>query len=236
MKPKILYIEDEQDLGRVTKEYLELMEFEVTWCLSGKSAYRAYLSDTFNIVIIDIQLPDLDGFTLAKTIVEHDKDVYFLFLTARCLKQDKIQGLLLGAIDYIVKPFDIDELVLRIKNIVAKQLSSAHLDPEEHIVRLNDVVFNAQKLSLSVGSEQNSMLTLREAELFEFLCKNKNTIMKREDILIKIWGDDDYFLGRSLDVFISRLRKLLSKSKSIKIENVYGVGFILSVSDMSGES
>lgn len=230
MKPKILYIEDEPDLGRVTKEYLELMEFEVTWCLSGKSAYKAYLSDTFNIVIIDIQLPDVDGFTLAKRIVEHNKDVYFLFLTARNLKQDKIQGLLLGAIDYIVKPFDIDELVLRIKNIVSKQLSSSSSDsiPEENIIRLDDVVFNAQKLSLSVGSEKNTMLTLREAELFEFFCKNKNLIIKREDILIKIWGDDDYFLGRSLDVFISRLRKLLSKSRSIKIENVYGVGFILS--------
>lgn len=230
MKPKILYVEDEQDLGRVTTQYLELMEFEVVWCLSGKAAYKAYLSDTFNVVIIDIQLPDVDGFTLAKRIVEHNKDAYFLFLTARNLKQDKIQGLLLGAIDYIVKPFDIDELVLRIKNIVSKQLSYplSAADPKESLIILDDVVFNSQNLSLSVNG-QDTMLTLREAELFEYFCKNKNTIIKREDILIKIWGDDDYFLGRSLDVFISRLRKLLSKSNSIKIENVYGVGFILSV-------
>lgn len=206
------------------------MEFEVTWCLSGKSAYKAFLNDAFNIVIIDVQLPDVDGFTLAQRIVEHDKDVYFLFLTARNLKQDKMQGLLLGAIDYIVKPFDIDELVLRIKNIVSKQLSnkSSGSDSKENIVRLDDVVFNSQKLSLSVGNEPSTMLTLREAELFEYFCKNKNSIIKREDILINIWGEDDYFLGRSLDVFISRLRKLLSKSKTIKIENVYGVGFILS--------
>lgn len=233
MNPKILYIEDEPDLGGVTKQYLELMEFEVTWCLTGKSAYKAFLNDTFNIVIIDVQLPDVDGFTVAQRIVEHDKDVYFLFLTARNLKQDKMQGLLLGAIDYIVKPFDIDELVLRIKNIVSKQIGNKSPDahPEENIVKLDDVVFNSQKLSLSIGSEPSTMLTLREAELFAYFCKNKNTIIKREDILIKIWGEDDYFLGRSLDVFISRLRKLLSKSKTIKIENVYGVGFILSVPD-----
>lgn len=233
MKPKILYIEDEQDLGGVTKQYLDLMEFEVTWCLSGESAYNAFLNDTFNIVVIDIQLPDMDGFSLAKRIVDHDKDVYFLFLTARNLKQDKMKGLLLGAIDYIVKPFDIDELVLRMKNIVSKQLITKPLDssPNEKTVKLDDVVFNSDKLSLSVGNGPSTMLTLREAELFEYFCKNKNSIIKREDILINVWGEDDYFLGRSLDVFVSRLRKLLSKSKSIKIENVYGVGFILSASD-----
>lgn len=233
MNAKLLYIEDDIDLGHVTKQYLELMKFDVTWCVSGKSGYKAYLGNTYNLIIIDIQLPDINGFELAKKITTHDKNAYFIFLTARKEKKDRISGLETGAVDYITKPFDIDELVLRIRNIIQHQQSNnlhiPHSDTDS--IQMGDAILNKKLLSLTVANHSRTSLTVREAELLEYLYNKRNTIVKREEILVNIWGENDYFLGRSLDVFISRLRKLLNHSRYIKIENVYGVGFILSVPD-----
>lgn len=227
MKATILYVEDDSDLGNVTKQYLEMMDFDVTWCQSGNAAYEAYVRNNFNLVVIDVGLPDIDGFSLAQRILEGDRGAYFLFLTARKLKQDKIHGLKLGAIDYITKPFDIDELNLRIKNIVARQqpLDLNRSPKQTKIIRVNEICLDLETLSLSIGSAYGAKLTMREAELFTYFCKNPNKIVTREDLLVHIWGENDYFLGRSLDVFVSRLRKLISKSNNVKIENVYGVGF-----------
>lgn len=233
MNSKLLYVEDEADLGNVTKQYLEAMNFEVTWCLDGKTALQEYLrQDTaYSLVIIDIQLPDFSGFDLAEKIVAHDKNAYFLFLTARKDKKDRLLGLDMGAMDYITKPFDIDELVLRIRNIVRRKSVTAEVVPNiSETIQIGNLTLHKEALSLSVDGRVKTTVTPREAELLEYLYAHRNTIVKREDLLIRFWGENDYFMGRSLDVFISRLRKLLRHSSSdVRIENSYGVGFILSV-------
>jgi DNA-binding response OmpR family regulator len=231
MKPKLLYVEDELDLGNVTKQYLEAMNFEVTWCTNGKNAYQEYLhrEATYGLVIIDIQLPDINGFELARKIVEHDKNAIFLFLTARKEKKDRLYGLDIGAMDYITKPFDIDELVLRIRNIT-RRTQSTDEKSQTDIIKIGNIALNKESLSLSVDGHVKTTLTLREAELLEYLYVHRNSIVKRADLLVRFWGENDYFMGRSLDVFISRLRKLLRHSSSgVRIENIYGVGFILSM-------
>lgn len=232
MKPKLLYVEDETDLGNVTKQYLEAMGFNVSWSVTGESAYQEYLKDApaYSLLIIDIQLPDINGFDLARKIVKHDKDAYFLFLTARKEKKDRILGLDIGAMDYITKPFDIDELVLRIRNIT-RRLQHQEVDSKSNdVIQIGDITLNKESLSLSIEGHTKTTLTLREAELLEHLYNHRNAIVKRADILIRFWGENDYFMGRSLDVFISRLRKLLRHSSSgTKIENIYGVGFLLSI-------
>ncbi|MGV3763402.1 response regulator transcription factor [Parapedobacter sp.] len=232
MNPKLLYVEDEIDLGNVTKQYLEAMNFEVTWCVDGKTAYQEYMrgENLYSLVIIDIQLPDFNGFDLAQKIVAHDKNAYFLFLTARKEKKDRLLGLDMGAMDYITKPFDIDELVLRIRNIVRRKNVVAEAEPTAGTIQIGNITLHKETLSLSVDGRVKTTVTLREAELLEYLYTHRNTIVKREDLLIRFWGENDYFMGRSLDVFISRLRKLLRQSGSgVRIENSYGVGFILSV-------
>lgn len=232
MNPKLLYVEDELDLGNVTKQYLEAMNFDVIWCVDGKSAYQEYLRGDphYSLVIIDIQLPDLNGFELARKIVAHDKNAYFLFLTARKEKKDRILGLDMGAMDYITKPFDIDELVLRIRNIVRRKHVVVEAAPTADVLQIGNISLNKETLSVSVDGRIRTTVTMREAELLEYLYTHRNTIVKREDLLIRFWGENDYFKGRSLDVFISRLRKLLKHSSSgVRIENSYGVGFILSV-------
>lgn len=230
MRTKILYIEDEPDLGNVTKQYLELMEFEVEWHRDSDSAYKSFINNNFNISIIDIGLPGLDGFSLAKQFLAHNNNAYFIFLTARNLKEDKIAGLKMGAIDYITKPFDVDELVLRIKNIVSKQ-SQTDNSSEYHtqVLRSGDVSLDLEGFILSVNDDFKTTITQREVELFKYFFENSNKVIDRKELLLTIWGKNDYFLGRSLDVFISRLRKLIATSKTTKIENIYGVGFMFVV-------
>ena len=236
VKRKLLYVEDETDLGNVTRQYLELMDFSVDWCCSGTEAINLYQKNhaDYNLVIIDIQLPDIDGFGVAGKIRERNPDAYFLFLTARKEKPDRMKGLTLGAVDYICKPFDIDELVLRIRNIIWHQIPQAQREKQlaSNILNIGDLCLNKDLLELSIPGQIPMSLTQREAELLEYLSKNRNVITKREEILVQIWGESDYFLGRSLDVFIVRLRKLLAISSNVKINNVYGVGFIFSVAGM----
>src|SRR3546814_483544 len=192
------------------------MNFEVTWCLDGKSAYQEYLrvGTVYSLVIIDIQLPDFNGFDLAQKIVAHDKNAYFLFLTARKEKKDQLLGLDMGAMDYITKPFDIDELVLRIRNIVRRKSVVAESEPATDSIEIGNITLNKETLSLSVDGRVKTTVTLREAELLAYLYSHRNTIVKREELLIRFWGENDYFMGRSLDVFISRLRKLLDRKST----------------------
>lgn len=238
MEHRLLFVEDEVDLGNVVKQYLEFMGFEVLWCKTACSAYETYMKDSFfNLLLIDIQLPDYDGFQLSEKIIKQNKNQAFLFLTARNEKKDRIQGLKIGADDYINKPFDVDELVLRIKNIIRRHgaaLTTSE-DVSETIDTLifGDVHFQRALLKLSFPNGKKISLTPREAALLEYLYLNKNRILKREEILVQLWGENDYFLGRSLDVFISRLRKTLNHSSLVSIENVYGVGFIFSISSTS---
>lgn len=236
-KTKLLYVEDEIDLGNVTRQYLELMDFEVQWCTSARRAEEIYSAAPldYQLMLIDIQLPDMDGFELAERILPKNENAYFLFLTARKEKRDRIKGLKLGAVDYITKPFDIDELVLRIQNIVRRQRLRLNNTAGDRgpaispITNIGDVMLNKDLLTLSILGSSCIQLTQREAELLEYFNSHRNMIIKRSDILLQVWGENDYFRGRSLDVFISRLRKLLKSSLCVKIENVYGVGFIFSV-------
>jgi len=170
----------------------------------------------------------MDGFQLADKIVQLGIKVPFLFLTARNEKSDRLRGLKLGADDYICKPFDVDELVLRIRNIIKRNAGVPAGRPAVTI-RREDVVFEKDCFKLTIGGKKEIVLTPREAELLDFLFRHENRVLKREDILSQLWGENDYFLGRSLDVFISRLRKHLSSSTAVSIDNVYGVGFVFSV-------
>ncbi len=235
MKIKILFIEDQQDLGNVTKQYLEVMDFEVVWCTDGKEAYRIYSQNPaqFHLLIIDIQLPGMNGFELAEKIIGENNSVPFLFLTARNEKNDRLRGLKIGADDYISKPFDIDELVLRIRNIIRRNHSAGIHASVGGSVACGDIILNKDLLKLTIAGQRQIVLTLREAELLEYLCRHSNSVLKRENLLIELWGENDYFLGRSLDVFISRLRKLLAASQFVSIDNVYGVGFIFNVKKMA---
>lgn len=235
MKSRILFVEDEVDLGNVVKQYLQLMNFEVDLRTTGEEALQVFKqgSQSYDLLITDIQLPGMDGFQFAEEIKKADDTIPFLFLTARNEKKDRITGLKLGADDYINKPFDIDELVLRVTNIIRRNHKGNAPEPAgggDNIITIGDVIFRKDVFKISVGDAGKSIsLTVREAGLLEYMYQNKNAVIKREDILIQLWGENDYFLGRSLDVFISRLRKLLANSKKVKIENVYGVGFIFSV-------
>lgn len=231
MNVKILLVEDEIDLGNVVKQYLELVGFEVSWAKNGKVALDQLQHErgAFQLALIDVSLPVMDGFELANRIVESGLRIPFLFLTARNEKADRLYGLKIGADDYVSKPFDVDELVLRIKNII-RRCAGVEM-PQRPVIVRGDVEFNKDSLELSIKHGIEIVLTPREAELLLYLFGHENKILRREDILIQLWGKNDYFLGRSLDVFISRLRKHLNNSGFVSIENVYGVGFIFRVKE-----
>ena len=230
MKPKLLLVEDEIDLGNVVKQYLEVMDFEVDWCINGKDAFDKFRNnpDLYQLLLIDVCLPEMDGFELAFHVTGVNEKTSFLFLTARNEKQDRLQGLKIGADDYITKPFDVDELVLRIKNIIRRRQGFVTMSAQKNGIEIGNIRFYKESLKLIV-SQKETTLTPREAELLDYLFKNPNQVLKREDLLIKLWGENDYFLGRSLDVFISRLRKHLANNEYATITNIYGVGFVFNI-------
>jgi len=232
---KLLFVEDEIDLGSVVSQYLELKEFEVSWVKTATEALEKIKADEhFDLILLDVQLPDFNGFELAQQILLHNKNQFFLFLTARKEKADKLHGLQLGADDYITKPFDIDELILRIKVILRRAgfavTAAEQIRPNTNSFKTADVTFNADLMQLTIAQEV-VILTQREVNLLEIFYNHKNKVLKREQILTELWGENDYFMGRSLDVFISRLRKILNKSKTVSIENIYAVGFIFKIQD-----
>jgi DNA-binding response OmpR family regulator len=229
-RPRLLLVEDEIDLGNVVRQYLEISDFDVDWATDGRQAFDRLrvIGKEYQLALIDIAMPEMDGFQLADRIIQLGLRLPFLFLTARNEKHDRLHGLRLGADDYISKPFDIDELVLRIKNII-KRSTGSQMAASTPVIHCEDVAFSKEALRLSISGKKDVSLTPREAELLDFLFRNENRILRREEILSQLWGENDYFLGRSLDVFISRLRKHLSASSYISIDNVYGVGFVFSV-------
>lgn len=225
MKAKLLYVEDDESLSFVTRDNLELQGYAVKHCSDGKEAQYLFQREKFDLFILDVMLPEIDGFTLAAQIREKDQEVPIIFLTAKSLKEDKLHGLKLGGDDYILKPFSIEELILKIE-IFLKRSRIVRPVPVDAACVFGDFSFDYTNLLLKDG-EQSRQLTQREAELLKFLLDHKNKILKRAAILEAVWGEDDYFLGRSLDVFISRLRKYLGEGKGATIENIHGVGFRL---------
>lgn len=225
-KAKILYVEDDESLSFLTKDNLEMEGYEVIHCTNGMEAMDEFENSTFDIAILDVMLPKMDGFTLAKHIREKNKDIPILFLTAKSLKEDKLEGLQLGGDDYITKPFSIEELILKIEIFLRR--NKVNRSGEAKVYNIGEFKFekNAYRL-VHEGSGEERKLTQREAELLEEFARRQNKIVNRTDILVKLWGEDDYFKGRSLDVFISRIRKYLSADPSIELENIHGVGFRL---------
>ncbi|TLU97988.1 response regulator transcription factor [Dyadobacter luticola] len=224
MKKRILYVEDDPNLAFATKDNLEQYDYEVVHASDGAEALDFFGKEHFDICVLDIMLPKMDGFTLAEKIRSSDSQVPILFLTARSLQEDKIKGLRLGADDYVTKPFSIEELKLRIDVFLRRSKSDQPAATKADASKVGKYIFDFQKLTLALnGNSQN--LTFREAEVLKYLAERPDQVIRRDELLKAIWGDDDYFMGRSLDVFISRLRKYLSGDPEIKIDNVHGVGF-----------
>lgn len=227
MQPhKILYAEDDETLAFLTKDNLEQNKYEVTHCGFGDLCLEAFKKEHFDICILDIMLPKMDGFELAAEIRKINTDIPIIFLSAKTLKEDRIKGLRLGADDYLVKPFSIEELLLKIEIFLKR--SQKNNTPEKSIYSVGNYFFDSKNY-LVFNDTGKINLTQRESELLKLFLDNKNTVLKREQILTSLWGDDDYFMGRSLDVFISRLRKILVNEKGISIENLHGIGFKFSI-------
>ncbi len=220
---KILLVEDDTDLGDSLKQFIEFDEFEVCLCHDGNTGIQKFKEKTFNLCILDIMLPDINGFDVAKIINDLNPEVPFIFLSAKQQKIDRLTGLKLGASDYITKPFEADELLLKIKNIVkftSNKSSGKH--------KIGTYIFDFDNLKLTHHNNSET-LTEKEAMLLKYFAEHPEKIIKRERLLKTLWGNNDYFLGRSMDVFISRLRKYLNKDESISIKSIRGVGYIFSI-------
>ncbi|MBK6823103.1 MAG: response regulator transcription factor [Saprospiraceae bacterium] len=222
-KARLLYAEDDETLSFITKDHLELQGYEVVHCVNGAIAFEVFKNEKFDLCIFDVMLPEMDGFTLAENVRKKDQQIPILFLTAKSLKEDRIHGLRLGGEDYLNKPSSIEEPILKIEIFLRRsRVFEAPTQEQELFVGL----YKYLPLEYQLIKDSNvRILTQRESELLDFLLKNKNKVIKRSVILESLWGEDDYFMGRSLDVFISRLRKYLSEDPAIKIDNIHGIGF-----------
>lgn len=219
----ILYVEDDETLSFVTKDNLELHGYHVIHCADGQSALDTFGKVSVDLCILDVMLPEMDGYTLAEEIRKRDTETPILFLTAKSLKEDRIHGLKLGADDYITKPFSIEELILKIKVFLKRKVVYQN---DSEVYNIGQFVFDYRNLKLTMA-EESANLTQKEGDLLKLFAENKGNTLTRENILKKLWGENDYFLGRSMDVFISRIRKHLRPDPNLKIENVHGVGFRL---------
>ena len=229
-KSKVLYVEDDESLQFVTKDNLEIAGYDVLAFANGTEARAAVQGGLeFDLAILDVMLPGVDGFAIAEAIRERDQEVPVLFLSAKSLKEDRLKGLRIGADDYLTKPFNIEELVLKVE-IFLRRRHLAERPPEE--LMLGRFVVDVANLELRDTEDPEGgkrRLTQRELDLLALFARSPNRVLKRSDMLNRIWGSDDYFLGRSMDVFISRLRKYLRADERVSIENVHGVGFKLNV-------
>ena len=225
-KIKILLVEDDPNFGSILKSYLELADYDVILKKDGKQGLAAFHMFRFDICILDIMMPEMDGFTLAREIRKSDKQVPFIFLTAKSLKEDMLEGFRIGADDYLTKPFDSEVLLYKISAILKRNSLSLSIPEEPTEFRIGGFRFNSQLRTLTTGDNVHT-LSPKEAELLKLLCSSKNGILSRKDALLKIWGTDDYFTTRSMDVFIARLRKFLKADPSVEILNIHGNGFRL---------
>lgn len=225
MKKKILLVEDDESLGFVIKDNLESKGYFVQLSKDGEAGLNDFDSQTFDLCLLDVMLPKMDGFTLAEKIRQRSKVTPIIFLTAKGMQEDKLEGFKLGGDDYITKPFSMEELTYRIEVFLRRVGTVAD---ESTIRSLGSYSFDLNSFTLSIG-DQAQKLTRREAEILQFLSDRMDTLVKREELLIALWGDDDYFKGRSMDVFISKLRKYLKADENVDIENYHGVGFKLVV-------
>lgn len=225
-KKRILYVEDDETLAFLTTDNLE-QHFDVLHCNNGKDAFHLFCTESFDLCVLDIMLPDMDGFEIATEIRKRNQEIPIIFLSAKTLKEDRIKGLKLGADDYLIKPYSIEELILKIEIFLHRSQKSIENTLQKQYT-FGSFQFEPENYSLK-SDKQSVMLTEREASLLKMFLDNPNTVLKREKILLELWGSDDYFLGRSLDVFISRLRKIIKEETHVRIENIPRVGFKLVV-------
>ena len=226
-KSKVLLAEDDLSLGYVIKDNLVDAGYEVILCADGQSAIDKFTKENFDICLLDVMMPNKDGFAVAKKIRQQTDQVPILFITAKSLEEDRIHGFEVGADDYITKPFSMQELLLRI-DVFLRRTKKMYSEKAVSF-QIGKMNFSFNDLKLSIGGTAYNM-TQKEAELLLFLCEHPNRILKREEVLLNVWGKDDYFLGRSMDVFITKLRKYFRSDTTVQIETIHGMGFRLNAS------
>lgn len=229
-KGRILYVEDDLTLSFVTRDNLEMRGYSVDFCEDGITALEKVSTQSYDICILDVMLPKMDGFTLARKIREFNEAIPIIFLTARSTHEDKIFGLQQGGDDYITKPFSIEELTLKIDIFLKRSKVDFRQEPKDELISFGRFTFSPENLRLSSGDIHQNM-THREALLLAYLLKQRGKAVRREDILKAVWGNDHFFSSRSMDVFISRLRKLLKSDPSVRIESIHNVGYRLVVGE-----
>lgn len=225
MKAKILLAEDDTNLGFVIADQLKTEGYHVTLALDGSEAIQKFHQEKYHICIFDVMMPRKDGFSLAKDVRKTDSEIPILFLTAKSMTEDKIDGFKAGGDDYLTKPFDFQELLLRIKSLL-KRVKINDEEENQKSIPLGSYVFDTENYKL-VHPNFEKALTKKEAQILISLCKFKNQVVSREIVMNAVWGQEDYFIGRSLDVFITKLRKYLAEDESIQISNIHGIGFKL---------
>ena len=228
-KIRILLVEDDNNLGYILREYLQVHEFDVDWVKDGEKGLEAFKSNTYELCILDVMMPKMDGFTLAQKIKNYSSTVPLIFLTAKALKIDKLKGFKIGADDYIVKPVDEEELIARINAIIKRTVGLKEVD-KANSFEIGAYQFDYEN-QLLIRGDKRQTITIKEADILKQLCLKKGQILDRETTLKALWGESDYFNRRSMDVFISKLRKYLSEDSSVRITNVHGRGFILEVQE-----
>ncbi len=228
-KKKLMLVEDDINLGNIIFDNLELHNYEVILFRNGEEAWQNYEKGKFDLLLLDIMMPKRDGISLAREIRKVDPLVPIIFLTAKGLKEDKLQGFSVGADDYLTKPFEMEELIVRMEAILKRTSKGVLMDSIKEY-KIGKYTFNIKQRTLILGESQ-SKLTTKEAGLLEQLCIQKNNILTREIALKAVWGSDNYFTGRSMDVYITKIRKFLSEDPSIEIQNIHGEGYRLVVDE-----
>ncbi len=224
-KIKILLAEDDPSLGTILKTYLEAKNYQVSLCENGKIAYEVFvLEKSFDFCILDVMMPEMSGFELAEKIRKIDSKIPILFLTAKAMQQDILEGFNVGADDYLTKPFSMEELIVRMEAILRRSNTGNSYTKEEEVYQIGKFSFNYTLQTLRLQKKEQK-LTSKEAALLKLFCENRNKILDRSTALNYIWNNDSYFNARSMDVYISKLRKYLKEDKSIELMNVHGVGF-----------
>lgn len=223
---KVLLAEDDPNLGMLLREYLNAKGYETTLAENGKKGYEEFSKGGFDIAILDVMMPVKDGFTLAQEMRQTDKHIPIIFLTAKSMKDDKLQGFTAGADDYITKPFSMDELLMRMQAVLRRTMPEVGKTKKKEAVKLGDFMFDYDMQTLTINGEAKR-LTTKEADLLNMLCENRYDVLDRNYALNKIWGDDNYFNSRSMDVYIAKLRKYLSLDPDVELVNVHGKGFKL---------
>lgn len=227
-KSTILLVEDDKNLGIVIRDFLEMSNYQVILKENGKEGLEEFKKRAYDLVLLDIMLPIIDGFTVAEEIRKNDCEIPIIFMTAKAMKEDRLKGFRIGADDYITKPFNTEELKLRINAILRRVNRNTDKNSKISVYKIGNYNFDFTNHLLTSSAGENQ-LTKREAELLNLLCINMNSVLRREVALKTIWGEDNYFMGRSMDVYITKLRKLLNGDPAISIVNIHNTGFRLEV-------